>query len=515
MHNNSGLVLTLGHNSSAILILDNKIINGYQNERITGVKGDSSFPKKAIEEIAKFDSIPDGINIYISHWNPYCDINKMSKKHYDKSYIEKNFKSSTIFQCNKNVSHHDAHAHSIISYNNKPIYSNSFIIVADGFGNDAEVISIYKIVDGEPEKVEVIKGYQNSLGLLYQYSTEYVGLIGNRDEWKLNAYSNQASRGESSLAILYSRVYTGRNKPKYGLDFSCLDELKEYIYHFYKDPCVPCTKSFISVFLQHVVQSTLLEFIYKYNMENIYLVGGCFLNVQLNGYLLDKIKGKICVNPLSGDEGAGLGLFRYFNKSFKMPTSLCIGKRKFEYFPVVENLIYLDKTENLTNNINYLLSKNKIVNVIRGKMEFGPRAYCNTSTICLASEENKQAINLMNSRPGVMPMCPVMTEEQSKILFPDISRVVRSHRHMVIALKSKNIIPGVYYKTLQGEYTYRPQVVDDKHYMHEICSKNGILINTSFNNHGYPICYTLKDVIRTHEAMRKVNKNIATIVEVN
>jgi carbamoyltransferase len=520
MSNGNGLILTLGHGSSAILILNNKIINGYQTERITGIKGDSSFPKAAVEEILKFNDIPNNIDIYISHWNPDGDETKMSKKHYDYSYIKKKFTNSKIFSCNKEITHHDAHAYSVLAYNNENIEKNSYIIVADGFGNFSEVISVYEIQKQTPVKIETIYGYQNSLGLLYQYATEYTGLRGNRDEWKLNAYSNEASYDEFLKAKECCKLFLKMKKLDLNPNLEELDKLKKYIYYFLNKflyiRFVPTPKRYVAVFLQQVVKTVITDLIKKHNMKNVYLVGGCFLNVQLNGEILNEIEGKICINPLSGDEGAGLGLFSYYN-SFKMPTDLCFGIRKLKQTTSnsTENIHYHYTSESLIQSIDYFLSKNKIINVVRGNMEFGPRAYCNTSTMCIASEENKYKINVMNSRPEIMPMCPVITDVDATRLFKNIDRVIRSHKHMVIALESDKCIAGIYYETLDKKFTYRPQVIDNKHHMYKICKKYGPLINTSFNNHGHPICYNIEDVFRTHSEMQKINNEIITLVEVN
>ena len=46
------LLITLGHGSSAIYIDDEKnIVIGYEQERLSGIKADSQFPKDAINEI--------------------------------------------------------------------------------------------------------------------------------------------------------------------------------------------------------------------------------------------------------------------------------------------------------------------------------------------------------------------------------------------------------------------------------------------------------------------------------
>ena len=56
------LAISLGHNSSAIAIRDGEILGGYEEERFTQVKSDSSFPIQSIKSISSKNL--DGLRIY-------------------------------------------------------------------------------------------------------------------------------------------------------------------------------------------------------------------------------------------------------------------------------------------------------------------------------------------------------------------------------------------------------------------------------------------------------------------
>ena len=49
----SRLLLSLGHNASAVLIRNGHIVAGYEEERLSKIKSDSSFPRMAIEQLKK------------------------------------------------------------------------------------------------------------------------------------------------------------------------------------------------------------------------------------------------------------------------------------------------------------------------------------------------------------------------------------------------------------------------------------------------------------------------------
>lgn len=517
------LLLSLGHGSSAVLINDGKIINGYQNERISKIKGDSQFPINAIEEIRYFDDIPDDIDIMISHWEPFGQFKKLSNKHFNSDYIKKEFGKSNIRSMSPDFTHHDAHAYSALAYNPNP---SGHIIVADGYGNFGEVLSIYRVIHGAPILLFRSHGYGGSMGLLYQYATDFVGMKMNQDEWKLNAKASNISFEDIDKCNKLSNEIYGNIICKQQI--SCLESFDDPIYSlgalsfvhceihdFLSNHFMPHELEQIAYTLQIAIEKIISNWIKYFKIKDVTLVGGCFMNVQLNGYILSRLIGDVCVMPLSGDCGAPLGIYKKHNPEFFIPDNLCWGKRRIEKNVNIKNMIY---TSNIIRDITNYLNMDYIVNVIRDKSEFGERAYCNTSTLALPSLENSKYINKLNNRDADMPMCPVVTIDQYKELFKDTDRVIRSEKHMIIALEyialDENML-GISHKSHEGVLTGRPQVVSKNHYMNHILEKLGPLINTSFNNHGNPICQDMTDVVRTHNAMldRDSEMRVVTLVE--
>jgi len=98
-----------------------------------------------------------------------------------------------VYTLNDKFTHHDAHAYSAYSfYKNHAEFNDSDskinILIADGFGNREEVISIYEVNEGKITKTKKIRDYHNSLGLMYQYATDFIGFKMNQDEYKLLGY---------------------------------------------------------------------------------------------------------------------------------------------------------------------------------------------------------------------------------------------------------------------------------------------------------------------------------------
>ena len=513
MHKN-GLVLTLGHGSSAILIVNNEIVNGYQTERITGIKGDSRFPSFAIEEIQKFDKIPKGTPIYISHWEPSGDVDKMNSKHFSREYLQQRFPESEIISTGSDLTHHDTHAFSALAYNHH-MEDGAHICVADGFGTWGEVMSFYQRTPTGLTLIKRVFGYTQSIGLLYQYATDYVGLKQNQDEWKLNAMatlcpedriSKVESLGWDAAQYIISRqrrnVVGNPDDPV--INLGALSHTHAHVVEDLQAWFKPEDMAEIALYLQTIVEEVMSYWITNLEITDITLVGGCFLNVQLNGYIQGRVK-RFCAMPLSGDEGAGLGLYKRYNSDFIIPDNLCFGKRDLTDKVFSPGLIYVVE-EDLVPLVMSSLKAGHIVNVVRGSMEFGPRAYCNTSTLALPTEENRQYINLLNSRSTSMPMCPVLSDKDFVDLFKFDGEICRSIEHMIVALPFKYLKVdltnrGVTHTLLNGVITGRPQVVTESHWIYPVVSRVGPLINTSFNNHGSPICYDSPSILRCHENM--------------
>ena len=200
------LVLSLGHNSSSILVDDNKILCGYEEERFSGIKSDSHFPIKSMLAIRKFfpEEFENINNIYISHWETYGDVTKMSKKHFNEDQLNTIFNNNVpkiISHNSPMFTHHDAHMVASKIYAEK---DTDNYIVADGFGNFNEVLSIYS----RDQLIFRAHGYGKSLGLWYQYTTAFLGLKMNQDEYKLLGYEAHIqkviSKCELSISDLMS-----------------------------------------------------------------------------------------------------------------------------------------------------------------------------------------------------------------------------------------------------------------------------------------------------------------------
>ncbi len=172
---------------------------------------------------------------------------------------------------------------------------------------------------------------------------------------------------------------------------------------------------------EKLMDKFILPFIEEYN-TNVVLVGGCALNVLYNQKLYEKLKDNnihIYVPPNPNDCGLSYGMF-------------------IEKFPNLKNeeIIYngieiLDKEElnKFNNEFNYqeftytklvkILKEGKIIGIIKGNSEVGPRALGNRSIICDPSFPDMKTIlnSKVKFREWYRPFAPVCRLEDKDEYF--------------------------------------------------------------------------------------------------
>lgn len=551
------LLITLGHNSSAIFVKDDYVI-GYEEERLTGIKADSQFPNNAIGEIIKNIGIKElkGSKIYISHWFDFNET--IPNKYVTQTDLDNLSEISNDIQfVNKDFTHHDAHAYSGLAFFNYHMKNSGktlgndksvHVLVADGFGNNGEVLSVYKINNYEESKdmnlLHRVYGYKNSIGLMYQYATSYVGMKENQDEYKFLGYEshideylpeNRIKELDGFVNQLTNRLwdsflhstdqeknYTITDKV---INFDSLKETKEYFHNIFANAYFYLwtdqdkvkyndeenkfiQRTIVAYYLQQTVEKFFGKVVEKFNIHNVIVVGGSFYNVKLNNYIFEHTNGLYCAMPLAGDQGAAIGLYEKFSgKQFPFNT-LCIGKRNFyNADKVFGNNFYRKGIDELAKEIAQKISDGYIVDLVHGSMEFGPRALCDTSSIFIPSTNNTAQNNSNNLRNEVMPCAPICTRDNAYKLFgkENIERVVGSDEFMILThnynKEYSELYGGVMHKkTLENIYTGRPQIVKEGtfeykilKYVEEICDIK-CLVNTSFNKHGTPILFNNKQI---------------------
>lgn len=522
------LCLSLGHNASAVLIENGKILIGYENERFTGVKSDSKFPSEAIGEIGRYYDLHNVRTVFVSHWETFGDIDAMSYKHWRRDLIKLFCPNANIRSHYPGFSHHDAHVEALRVFSKPERFE--YEIVADGFGNFNEVISIYR----DKQLIHRVFGMEKSLGLLYQYTTAYLDLKMNQDEYKLLGYEahitevcdrdkiDQIQKAAKVLADKYvKRILEPTIEPEFdqvaGLESLPKIRMKirdynDYVLYtklgFKKSELSLYNKRVIMAhFIQSVVENVMVRIVLAFNMKSVALTGGLFMNVKLNNAML-KFVYKMCVMPICGDVSGGLGVYNKFRKDLQWPEHLFWGRRDLQEIPKsIRKLLTVVSLREAISHVDRALQHNKIVNLVYGNMEYGARALGHTSTIALPTMDNVEYINHLNNRSTEMPMAPFVSSHFISH-YEEFSKVYKSLEYMIITLDfKKRLFSQDIFEQIRGAmhnvpntacFTSRPQLVVYPGPLTNLVNKYDILINTSFNRHGVPIVCTIDQVLETH-----------------
>lgn len=350
-------------NSAACLFKNNKLLYAIEEERLSRIKNDSSFPKLAIKKILKEEGISiTDINMVYVYWQPWRLFTRfiaVTKKLFYPSQLKniliKSF--STFFYNNKNqkqngsswidlfflkkfinknfgnwngkikyVDHHLSHILYSASINN---FKNSLILSYDGGGEEfSTVLAVNK--NYRLANIKKIR-WPNSLGHYYSFFTGFLGFQMLEGEYKMMGLAPYGKPRyekiilEKILKILPDGNYEfNHNLCSY---HNALENNfdKEFIKIFGKprlnNNIITKKHMDIASSVQSVFEKVQLHMLIwakkQYpKINNLVIAGGCGLNVSANGFILrKKLFKKISIPPAPHDAGCSIGsvLYRFYS----------------------------------------------------------------------------------------------------------------------------------------------------------------------------------------------------------
>ena len=542
--------------SSACLLVDGKIINAIEEERIKRVKHWAGFPIESIKFCLKDAGITicDVDYITISrdpsaHFGKklLTSINKSTNVNFIRDRIRNLYKISSIKSILaaelgedvkrihakvKNIEHHRAHMAS--SFFASP-FETSAIISIDGFGDFSSTM----IGVGINNKIDVLDcvTFPHSIGVFYTAFTQFLGFPYYGDEYKvmgLAPYGNpvyvnklkdviqltedgffklnekfflHSTEGVSmtweNCAPDVGRIFSGVLIDSFGKPRAKDEPLSDY----HKDlasSVQQMTENVIFHMMNHLSKTTKLE--------NICIAGGVAQNSVANG----KIKGKTSFTgvyiPSAGyDAGTAIGsaLFLYNN---------LLGYARTEpmYSAYLGNSVSDDEIVALlkSRKINYkrysdeeiikitaeLLAEGSVLGWFQGRTEFGPRALGNRSV--LVDPSRPDAKDLLNSkikkRESFRPFAPSILREYVHEYFEEDDDAYFMEKVFQIREEKRKIIPAVTHVDGTGRLQTVNKDISPKYYslidkFREITGVP-ILLNTSFNENE-PIVNSPKEAL--------------------
>ena len=253
---------------------------------------------------------------------------------------------------------------------------------------------------------------------------------------------------------------------------------------------------------EEVTLDLINPYLDQYPNIPLIVVGGCGLNILFNTRLQQTLNRPVFVPPNPNDCGIASGLLL---SKIKPQNAVDL---TYAGIPVMdEDTIYRilesnwnSSQLNIDNLVDFLIN-GKIVGVVRGNSEHGPRALGNRSIICDPTKPNMKDIlnDKVKHREWYRPFAPVVRLE-------DVSKYFEfegESRWMGYCPKVREEWREVLVSITHVDGTARVQTVtrEQNEWLYDLLTEFekksgvGVLLNTSFNVDGKPILSTYQDAL--------------------
>lgn len=535
-----------GFLSSACLLTKEGVHTAICEERITRVKQDQAFPRRAIEYclLSAGIELRELSGIYVG-WHPrfYLQRSDLTTReafrergrigHLALNEIATLVTSeiqdvSQVLRFDNNdlqihfVDHHKAHLSNAFFQSG---YREADFLVLDGFGEVSTGFS--GTISGVGMSILGSIRTPHSLGSFYSAFTDFLGFRANSDEWKVMAL---AALGDPARFYKQVRQLVRVNDLSLELDLSYFEHFLFFTRPYY-------TQKFVSVFgeplpkgaeptqlhcdvvaaAQRVAEEVVFELLgnlaAKGSCKKLVVGGGFFMNSVCNGKLLKSSPyDEVFVGASPDDSGVSIGCAYWAANNLGWLAS--VPQSRHNYFgrpyaaseckaEVIRRKIQFRQIEDPSKKAAELISQRQIIGWFQGRSEFGQRALGNRSILANPTDPRvKEELNArVKYREVFRPFAPAVLEERQDILFKELQGETSYFMEKVFPFNDSwsARLPGVTH--FDGSGRLQTISKDTNPLFHKLVSNfeavSGVpaVVNTSFNTNGMPLVETPADAI--------------------
>ena len=536
-----------GHTAGASLIINGEVCFSISEERMSRKKNQVGFPLMSISEIFKRKNlVVDDIDYFVfsskymhdpsmfsgmNVWYKAGEKKEKSQEENDKALEENQLKRRKTLIENLGFipevkiifkEHHLSHlTGAYYTSHNNFIGKEVLGFSADGSGDN--VSATVSIINGNNIERIAETGRSASLGKLYSRMTFYMGMKPHEHEFKLMglapyAYEKEVNRVKE---LFYKVLDCDKDELVFKLQSeTSMNNIYDYLHEKMGGIRFDVQAGAIQKFTEEILVKWVKAAILKTGIRNIVLSGGVFMNVKANMIIsqLDEVD-SIYVMPSCGDEslpiGAALRVYyektqiKDFSKSILNDLYLGGENSKEEEEKAIQELIDHEvvkvlEPENMDLETAEIIANGGVIARCVGRMEWGARSLGNRSIVCRADDFSVvDRINKMiKMRDFWMPFAPSIIDKFSDRYFGDTKNM--KPYFMTYSLPSKEVGRNHLIAAAHPrDMTIRANIVTEKNnksYYNlidnfEKLTGLGVVLNTSFNIHGEPVCYSAKDAI--------------------
>ncbi len=561
-----------GHNASACLYEDGRVIAAVGEERLRRVKNWTGFPEKAlfeclriagrrIEDVDCFGVAGVGGGLFC---NDRDEVIAMYRNGVDsgRKYWAERFKQAAVRNLYKGplrelyratsfweardhnrwrgrvagllglgvpegkivvLGHHMAHASS--AYYGWARFDEDILVLTNDGSGDRVCASVNVGRNGKLECIAEIDDSE-SIGFIYSMTTCLLGMVPLEHEYKVMGMAPYAERKNAERVYGELRSLFGFDGPD-GISWSrrngCPETYSSYRYlqklfelkrfDWICGGLQKFTEEFITEWVRNCIKAT--------GIRKVALSGGLFLNVKMNKAIMELPEVEdLFIFPSCGDETNAMGAAYYAYAQREDPRSMRPLRDLYtgpEYdddridqaiktYPF-KNRVLVGRFDRIEETVAELLAGGEIVARFKGREEFGARALGNRSI--LADPSRFDAVKMINdaimSRDFWMPFAPSLLDRRQDDYMVNPKKIAAPY--MVMAYDSTDRIGDFRAASHPYDLTIRPQVVyrdwNPSYYdlieRFERLTGRGIILNTSFNLHGYPIASYPEDALHVFD----------------
>ena len=561
------------HDSAAALVVDGEIVAAAQEERFTRIKHDPAFPRHAVDYcLAEAGLTPGQLDFVGFYDKPLLKFERLLETCVafaprgfrafakamplwvkQKLHLSRDLHAGMGGQYRKRIvfpEHHESHAAS--AFFPSP-FEEAAILTIDGVGEWAT--ASYGV--GRGHRIELLGElrFPHSLGMLYSAFTYFCGFRVNSGEYKLMGLAPYGT--PRYVDAIRRELVTIREDGSLRLNLRYFDycigdrmtspEFDRLFGGPPRQPESPLTEREmdLAASIQVVTEEIMLKMARHVHAQtglpNLCLAGGVALNCVGNGRLLREGPFEnLWIQPAAGDAGGALGVATFIwhqlldQPRVPRPRDSQSGSLLGPAFDDVEIEKFLNRVQaryrrfpddsSLCEEVSRLLSEDKVVGWVQGRMEFGPRALGARSILGDARSPRMQSVmNLkIKFRESFRPFAPSVLEDHVAEHFEVRPRESSPYMLLVAGVRdarradAESQMAGLSgidkLKVLRSEipavthvdYSARIQTVDPErhgryHALIEAFKRRTgcpVIINTSFNVRGEPIVCTPEDAYR-------------------
>ncbi|MEZ6194370.1 MAG: carbamoyltransferase [Planctomycetota bacterium] len=536
------------HDGGAALLRDGMLVAAAEEERFTRKKHDASFPANAVRYCLEEAGITiDDVDHVVFYEKPFVKFNRILetvlagwpftwKTWIDaipvwlKTKLRAGREIQDALGTDKDVlfcEHHLSHAAS--AFYVSP-FDEAVILTMDGVGE--WTTTAFGVGRGSEMHFDGSLAFPHSIGLLFSAITAYLGFRVNDAEWKVMGL---APYGEPRLLDRFRELVDVKPDGSFRLKMEYFEHHRSRTRMFGRrfeellGRPARATESELESFhydvaasgqklVEELVVNLARALFERYRIPRLCIAGGVGLNCVANWRVLPETGfEEVFVQPAAGDSGGALGAAFYVQHALlKQPrawtmTHALLGPQydddriRAALDAAGARYEYLDSEDALLDRTAKLLEDGRIIGWFQGRMEYGPRALGARSI--LADPRNPEAKRLINEkvkfREWFRPFAPAVLKERASTYFEVPEGIDLPFMLMVPNVREewRAALPAITHEDGTGRVQTLTEEANGRFYrlVRRFGERTGmpVLLNTSYNVRGEPICCTPEDGYRT------------------